>query len=91
MARTHIHYEKWGDNTVNIQGRITVFVFCHSRHCLLSYTKFDLNANSNFSYLPEKVPDGRTKRRLYTSPFGKHKNTTHSVHDILNTVFTNYI
>ena len=60
MARTHIHYEKWGDNTVNIQGRITVLVFCHSRHCHLSYTKFDLNANSNFSYLPEKVPDGRT-------------------------------
>ena len=31
------------------------------------YTKFYSNANSSFSYLPDKVP-----RRLYVSPFWEH-------------------
>ena len=35
MAQTDIHYEKkwlWGDNSVNIQGRIMVLVHCPSSH-----------------------------------------------------------
>ena len=37
---THPYYEKkkwlWGDNTVNIQGRIMVLGFCPFPHCRLS-------------------------------------------------------
>jgi len=38
MARTGNNYGKWlrGDNTVNIQGRIMVLVFCPSPRCHLS-------------------------------------------------------
>ena len=34
---------------------------------IYQYTKFYLNANSSFSYLPDR----RIKRRLYASPFGE--------------------
>ena len=51
----------WGDNSVNIQGRIIDFGFCPSPHCHLSI-KCHLNANR--SYLPDNVLDGgRTDRQ----------------------------
>ena len=64
----------WRNISVNIQGRImflcTAFPLTH-----YVYYKFYLNVNSSF--LPDKVPDGRTdgrtKRRLYASPFGEHR------------------
>ena len=38
MARTSNHYEKWGDNSINIQGRIMVDGHCPSLIAIYIYT-----------------------------------------------------
>ena len=41
MEQTGIHYEKvngYGEITLNIQGRITVFVHCPSSYCRLYFS-----------------------------------------------------
>jgi len=50
MAQTSIHYEKWlwGDNSININGRIMVLVYCPFSYCHLSTTKFNINPFCTF-------------------------------------------
>ena len=62
-----------GNISVNIQGRLCFLCTAFPLTLIYVYYKFHLNS----SFLPDKVPDGRTgrtKRRLYASPFGEHRN-----------------
>ena len=47
LARTSNHYERknwlWGDNSINIQGRIMVLEHCPSSHCHLSINQVSFN------------------------------------------------
>ena len=75
MARTCIHYEKWLrlDKSINIQGRIMVLGFVPFPvlpHLSINQVSFK-SQQQFYSYLPDKVPDGQTKRRLYA----RHCNT----------------
>ena len=57
MAWTGNTYEKWlsGDNTVNIQGRIMVLVYCPSSHCHLSINQVSFQSLLYFSrYCPDR-------------------------------------
>jgi len=77
MARTGNNYEKWlwGDNSINIQGRIIVNDHCPSPYCpIYLYTKFDLNANNNFKVFARQgtgQTDGQSGD--YMLPLGEHK------------------
>jgi len=56
---------------LNIQGRIMVLGFYPFPHCNLSIYQALFKCQHLFlCYLPDKVPDERTKRRLYAPPFG---------------------
>jgi len=60
MAQTGMYYEKiwlWGDNSVNIQDRIIVFVHCPFPHCYLSINQVSFRFLSFFPrYGPECHP-----------------------------------
>jgi len=48
----------WGNNSINMQGRIMVLGFCPSPHCHLSINQVSFKCQQEFSsFLPEKVPD----------------------------------
>ena len=80
MAQTDIQYEQSKllrrDYSVNIQWRPWLLCTALPLTDIYLSTKFYLNATCSFKviYLPDKVTDGRTKRRLYASPFGELKN-----------------
>jgi len=58
MAQTGIHYEKkwlWGDNYVNIQCRIIIYVHCPSPDCHLSINQDPFQSPLYFSrYGPDR-------------------------------------
>jgi len=60
MAWTVIYYEKkwlWGDNSVNIQDRIIVLVYCPFPHCYLSINQVSFRSLWYFlRYGPDRHP-----------------------------------
>ena len=67
-----------GGNSVYIHGRIMVLGFFPSPHCHLSIYHY-LNSNISLKLFAGQGTgrtDGRTKRRMYASPFGEHTNET---------------
>jgi len=52
MAQTGNHYEKWlwGDNSINIQGRIMVLVHCPFPYCHLSINQFSFKFQQLLSF-----------------------------------------
>ena len=65
MAWTGIHYEKWlwGDNSINIQGRIMVLVHCPFPYCHLSINQFSFKFQTVVLKLPDRWTDGQTDRQ----------------------------